>query len=98
LTKDCNFISGTAEFLPVATQSFEWVHMRSMLDHVQIPDLALMEARRALKENGRLLVGMLVEGGKSGRRTFDEILRELAKSFLSLFMKRFKDHHVWHPT
>ena len=98
LKEDCNFISGTAEFLPITTQSFEWVHMRSMLDHVQIPDLALMEARRVLKENGRLLVGMLVEGGKLGRRSFRENFRESVKTFLSLFLKRFKDHHIWHPT
>lgn len=98
LKENCNFISGTAEFLPITTQSFEWVHMRSMLDHVQIPDLALLEARRVLKENGRLLVGMLVEGGKLGQRSFHENFRESVKAFLSLFHKRFRDHHVWHPT
>ena len=98
LKEECNFIPGTAEFLPITTESFDWVHMRSMLDHVQVPDLALIEARRVLKGNGRLLVGMLVEGGKSGRRSFDEKLRELVKSFLSLFLQRFNDHHIWHPT
>jgi SAM-dependent methyltransferase len=98
LKVDCNFVAGMAEFLPIATQSFEWVHMRSMLDHVQVPDLALIEARRVLKGNGRLLVGMLVDGGKSGRMSFGERFRELAKSLLSLFLKRFNDHHVWHPT
>lgn len=98
LKEDCNFISGMAEFLPVTSSSFDWVHMRSMLDHVQIPDLALIEARRVLKENGRLLVGMLVEGGKLGQRSLHENFRESVKAFLSLFHKRFRDHHVWHPT
>lgn len=98
LKKDCNFISGMAEFLPVTSSTFDWVHMRSMLDHVQVPDLALIEARRVLKENGRLLVGMLVDGGRSGRMTLGESFRELVKVFLASFLKRFRDHHVWHPT
>ena len=98
LREDCNFIAGVAEFLPITSSSFDWVHMRSMLDHVQIPDLALIEARRVLKENGRLLVGMLVEGGRSGRKTLLEIFREFVKILLSPFLKRFRDHHVWHPT
>jgi ubiquinone/menaquinone biosynthesis C-methylase UbiE len=65
---------------------------------VQVPDLALIEARRVLKENGRLLVGMLVEGGRSGQRTFGEKVKEFVKALLALFLKRFRDHHVWHPT
>lgn len=98
LKEDCNFIAGMSEFLPITSSSFDWVHMRSMLDHVQIPDLALIEARRVLKENGRLLVGMLVEGGRSGRKTLLEIFTEFVKMVLSPFLKRFRDHHVWHPT
>jgi ubiquinone/menaquinone biosynthesis C-methylase UbiE len=98
LKEGCNFISGMAEFLPITSTSFDWVHMRSMLDHVQVPDLALIEARRVLKENGRLLVGMLVEGGKSGQRTLGEKAREFVKALLARFLKRFRDHHVWHPT
>jgi len=98
LAVDCNFVAGMAEFLPVISSSFDWVHMRSMLDHVQVPDLALIEARKVMKTNGRLLIGMLVEGGKSGKTLIREKLREVIKKFLSLFLKRFKDHHVWHPT
>lgn len=98
LKVNCNFVAGSAEFLPIISSSFDWVHMRSMLDHVQVPDLALIEARRVLKDDGRLLIGMLVEGGKSGRRSGREHIKEFARSFLSLFLKRFKDHHVWHPT
>ena len=98
LKENCNFISGMAEFLPITSTSFDWVHMRSMLDHVQVPDLALIEVRRVLKENGRLLVGMLVEGGRSGRRTFGEKVKEFVKALLAFFLKRFRDHHVWHPT
>lgn len=36
------------------------VHMRSMLDHVQVPDLALLEAHRVLRLGGRVLVGLHV--------------------------------------
>ena len=34
--------------------SVDTVHMRSMLDHVQVPDLAILEAHRVLKKNGQL--------------------------------------------
>jgi len=46
LDQHLNFIAACAEFLPLQSNSFDWVHMRSMLDHVQSPDLALMEAHR----------------------------------------------------
>ena len=66
LNKPLNFIGACAEFLPFIENQFDWVHMRSMLDHVQIPDLAMLEARRVLRKNGNLLVGLYVEGGKTG--------------------------------
>ena len=62
LKVDCNFVSGMAEFMPITCLSVGWVHMRLMLDHVQVPDLALIYARRVQKGKGRLLVGMLVDG------------------------------------
>jgi len=39
--------------------------MRSVLDHVQDPYLALKEAYRMLKADGTLLIGLTVRGGKS---------------------------------
>jgi ubiquinone/menaquinone biosynthesis C-methylase UbiE len=54
LKVDCNFVSGMAEFMPITTVSIDWVHMRSMLDHAQVPDLTLIEARRVQKGNGRM--------------------------------------------
>jgi len=94
-----NFICGFAEFLPFQTDTFDWVHMRSMLDHVQIPDLALLEARRVLKPDGRLLVGMHVEGGRTGKVPRRHILESEAKAFAGrLGVGRWRDSHIWHPT
>ena len=61
-----NFIAATAEFQPFVEGSFDWVHMRSMLDHVQVSDLALLEAKRVLKPTGHVLIGLYVDGVKSG--------------------------------
>src|SRR5207302_1460593 len=68
LGQHLNFIAACAEFLPFQAGSFGWVHMRSMLDHVQSLDLASMEARRVLRPEGRLVIGLYVDGGKSGKR------------------------------
>lgn len=99
LKRPLNFICGFAEFLPFQAGTFDWVHMRSMLDHVQIPDLALLEARRVLKPGGRLLIGMHVEGGKSGKVPVNHKLTSDTKGFLGrLGVGRWQDNHVWHPT
>jgi SAM-dependent methyltransferase len=99
LSQHLNFIAACAEFLPFRAGSFDWVHMRSMLDHVQSPDLALMEARRVLKPDGKLVIGLYVDGGRSGKRTLDRELKELARPVLvALGFARFRDHHTFHPT
>ncbi len=99
LSRPLNFIFATAEFLPFASDSFDWVHMRSMLDHVQVPDLALLEATRVLKPNGRVLIGLYVEGGRSGMFPLTDRMKEVVKAGLQLIgVERWKDHHIWHPT
>lgn len=99
LSTSLNFIGGVAEFLPFKAGSFDWVHMRSMLDHVQIPDLAIIEAHRVLKPNGYLLVGLSIEGGKFGRDPFKTRVKNRIKTGLELFgINRYRDHHTWHPT
>lgn len=99
LNRPLNFIAATAEFLPFVANSFDWVHMRSMLDHVQVPDLALLEARRVLQPDGRVLIGLYVEGGKQGVVPPLRRIRDAIKVSLSIIgIKRWKDHHVWHPT
>jgi ubiquinone/menaquinone biosynthesis C-methylase UbiE len=99
LSRPLNFIGATAEFQPFIAESFDWVHMRSMLDHVQVADLALLEARRVLKLGGRILIGLYVDGGKSGVVSFERQLKDTIKSGLELLgIERWKDHHIWHPT
>jgi SAM-dependent methyltransferase len=98
-SKPLNFIGGVAEFLPFLKNSFDYVHMRSMLDHVQVPDLALKEANRVLKTGGKLIVGLYVEGGKTGNKSIKMYLKDIAKHSLEFFgVEKYKDFHVWHPT
>jgi SAM-dependent methyltransferase len=99
LSRPLNFIGALAEFIPFQTDAFDWVHMRSMLDHVQVPDLALKEAYRVLKPEGKLLVGMYVEGGKSGRKPLIRFTKDVIRETLGwIGINRFKDYHTWHPT
>jgi ubiquinone/menaquinone biosynthesis C-methylase UbiE len=99
LSDHLNFIAACAEFLPFKAQSFDWVHMRSMLDHVHSPDLTLLEARRVLRPTGKLVIGLYVDGGKAGRRTFERKLKEIARPIVTAIgFKRFKDRHIFHPT
>lgn len=99
LNKSCNFITANAEFQPFISDSFDWVHMRSMLDHVQVPDLALLEAWRVLRPGGSLLVGLYVEGGRSGVISLKHRIKDQIKACLDFVgIDRWKDHHTWHPT
>ena len=99
LNRPLNFIAATAEFQPFVEGSFDWVHMRSMLDHVQVTDLALLEAKRVLKPGGRVLIGLYVDGGKSGVISFEHRIKDSIKAVLGFVgIERWKDHHIWHPT
>lgn len=99
LNRSLNFIAATAEFQPFLAESFDWVHMRSMLDHVQVADLAILEAKRVLKSGGHVLIGLYVDGGKSGVISFERRLKDSIKAVLQFAgIHRWKDHHVWHPT
>jgi len=99
LNRPLNFIAATAEFQPFIAESFDWVHMRSMLDHVQVPDLVLLEAHRVLRPGGRILVGLYVEGGKAGIISLTQKVKKVVKYGLEMVgIDRWKDHHVWHPT
>lgn len=73
LLEPCNFLACHAENLPFARRSFDWVHMRSVLDHFCDPYLALKEAYRVLKDDGVLLVGLTV-GGKPSAAKRDVIV------------------------
>ena len=90
-----------AEFLPIRSETMDVVHMRSCLDHLSNPLLALKEAFRVLKKDGRVVIGLSLEGAYEKRPegfydTFkavvkrNRILRELYETLL--------DHHIFHPT
>jgi SAM-dependent methyltransferase len=65
LGEPCNFMACHAENLPFRRRTFDWVHMRSVLDHFRDPYQALKEAYKALKNDGTLLIGLTVRGGPS---------------------------------
>jgi len=70
-----------------------------MLDHVQIPDLAILEAHRVLKKNGQLIIGIYLPFGNSSKPLLSVVIKEFIRDILVfLGIKRFKDHHTWHPT
>jgi ubiquinone/menaquinone biosynthesis C-methylase UbiE len=103
LDKPLNFVAALAEFLPIQSNSVKTVHMRSMLDHVQVVDLCLLEAKRVLVDNGTLIVGITIEGkpyGASGvvLRPLEVLKTILKRTLATVGFKRFKDEHVWHPT
>jgi ubiquinone/menaquinone biosynthesis C-methylase UbiE len=99
LNNPLNFITATVEFLPFVNEIFDWVHTRSMLDHLQGVDLALLEARRVLKPNGHLLIGLCVEGGKSSVISLSHKIKDGINDTLQIVgIDRWKDHHIWHPT
>lgn len=99
LLQQTNFVCCDAEFLPFKSSSFKTVHMRSVIDHFLSPELALNEAYRVLEDDGALVVGLYVEGGRSGRVGIKNEAKKHIKGILRhLGMNRFKDHHVWHPT
>lgn len=93
LNRPFNFVSGFGEFLPFQDCSFDTVNMRSVIDHLASPKLALLEAFRVLKPGGQLIVGLQVDepGFVSG-------LRELAKIIRGVVIPRMQDKHIWHPT
>jgi SAM-dependent methyltransferase len=63
LAEPCRSVLGTAEHLPVRTEVADWVHLRSVLDHLYDPLVAVWESCRILKPGGSILVGMTTDVG-----------------------------------
>jgi ubiquinone/menaquinone biosynthesis C-methylase UbiE len=61
LQEPCNFICAHAEYLPFKSKSFDWIHMRSVVDHFENPYFAFLEAFRCCRPGGKLLVGLAIE-------------------------------------
>ena len=99
LNEPVNFICCDAEYLAFKSSSFDTVHMRSVIDHFLNPESALLEAYRVLKTTGNLVVGLYVHGGKDGKESFIQKLKEIVKKILPhLGIHKYTDHHIWHPT
>jgi len=60
LTTPCNFIAAQAEYLPFRSKVFDWIHMRSVVDHLSDPYQALIEAFRCCKTGGHILIGLAI--------------------------------------
>lgn len=60
LLQACNFVAGQSEHLPFRSNSFDWIHMRSVLDLFSDPFLALLEAYRCCKPGGNLLMSLVM--------------------------------------
>jgi SAM-dependent methyltransferase len=57
----CKFYKGYAERLPFDWECFDWIHMRSVIDHFDNPLQAFAEAHRVCKHGGHMLVGLAIE-------------------------------------
>ena len=91
-----------AEFLPLSEGSFDTIHMRSCIDHFANPILALKEGFRVLREGGKLVVGISLEGAylRNGA-TFKDRLKPIVASIPGahhLVELIRPDHHLFHPT
>jgi SAM-dependent methyltransferase len=109
LHEPCNFLQAQAEYLPLKTSSFDYVHLRSVLDHLFDPYTALLEARRVLNTGGGLMIGIYTTKNVSSslsrmvfkiRRKFQ---REGWQATFKAVIRRAvgkvqRDTHIWHPT
>lgn len=93
-------IPGYAEDLPFRNGTFDTVHMRSCLDHFANPHRALLEARRVLKDDGRLVIGLALEGAFKLKDSgfYNTVKRRLKSSFVGDVHAYLFDKHMFHPT
>ena len=76
------FVQGVAEYLPFADKSFDNVFMGTSIDHFLNPEKAILEARRVLKDNGKILIWYAERTGK----LYDEWLKNGGM---------YNKHHKW---
>ena len=110
MAEPCSFLAGFAEQLPLFSRTFDFVHMRSVLDHVFDPQLAIKEAYRVLKDNGKLMIGVSTHISQpSGNALGPGIVRALGRARVALrnggvpeLVTRIQrkltsqpDHHMW---
>jgi SAM-dependent methyltransferase len=93
LSSPLNLVGGFAEFLPFKDACFNTINMRSCLDHFFSPEIALLEAYRVLEKEGKLIVGITVQG-----HSFKSKAKEAVRPIVSFICRRYKDQHIWHPS
>ncbi|HEY0141485.1 MAG TPA: methyltransferase domain-containing protein [Thermoanaerobaculia bacterium] len=113
LQQPVSFVRAAAEQIPFAAETFDYVHMRSVIDHFGDPLRALLEARRVLKPGGGLMIGIHVLGHQSTipegsaasvaiarfrKKVRDEGLVTASKIAVGRIIGSHKDEHIWHPT
>ncbi len=112
LPDDCSFkkhydslahhvrIPSFAENLPIKNQIIDTVHMRSCLDHLMNPHRSLLEARRVLKPDGQIIIGLALEGAYKldSSALKNKVKGALKKSFVGEIYEHFFDKHIFHPT
>ncbi len=82
LREPVNFFPAFGEYLPFQAGTFDWVHMRSVLDHFADPWLALKEAYRVLKPGGSILRGVTIEDRIASVGLLERVRRKLAREGL----------------
>ena len=101
LVRNLPRITACAEFLPILTGSIDTVHMRSCVDHFANPRLALRESYRVLKPNGKIIIGIALEGAykKEAYGIYENLKRIIKKTeVLREIHEKLFDHHMFHPT
>ncbi|WP_232058671.1 class I SAM-dependent methyltransferase [Aquicella lusitana] len=63
-SRGINVIKGVAESLPFLDQQFDYVLFGTVMCFLEDPLPALLEAKRVLKPNGTLIIGMLDKNSK----------------------------------
>jgi len=86
---DCRVIEGTAERPNLPEQSFDFITMRLVLEHVPDPVMALQSLRRLLRPGGRLFI--ISNDFENHTRTWPPV-PELDQLYEAYCTSRRKDH------
>ncbi|HBC0466389.1 TPA: methyltransferase domain-containing protein [Legionella pneumophila] len=66
-SRGINVYEGVAESLPFQNEQFDFVLFNTVLCYLDLPLMALLEAKRVLKPNGKLIIGMIDKNSMLGK-------------------------------